>query len=167
MKIITCCHHEWACKPIPTSFGSIADKMRQKLMSRKAGDPFEASAIAHNKVDIKDGNDISPDFRCKKCDATKEVDHITRDKNGNITKIVQCKSDHSQAVGGESKKGVIIKPKQLKEDRKLIVAINACQHKTGVIAYLEYKLESGVAAENAKTFLMKNNPPLVTMIKRE
>ncbi|MEN8216460.1 MAG: hypothetical protein ABFS56_08805 [Pseudomonadota bacterium] len=34
-------------------------------------------------------NDISPDFRCKKCGATKEVDHITRDENGNITKVVQ------------------------------------------------------------------------------
>jgi len=162
--MIALCNHEWDCNPIPTSFGSIADKKLQKAVNRKAGDSFELSAIAHNEAEIKSGNDISPDFRCKKCGATKEVDHITRDENGNITKVVQCKSDYSQAAGGDSEKGVVIKPKQLKEDRKLIAAINECQKDSGVVAQLEYKLEAGEAAKDAKAFLMKKNPPIVTIL---
>ena len=162
--MIKLCNHDWDCKPLPTNFGSIADKKLQKMVSHKVGDLYEVSAITHNEADIKSGNDISPDFKCKKCGATKEVDHITRDENGNITKVVQCKSDCSQGAGGDSEKGVIIKPKQLKEDRKLIAAINECQKDSGVMAQLEYKLEAGEAAQDAKAFLMKKNPPIVTFV---
>jgi hypothetical protein len=145
----------------------LAQLLRKKLrkaISHKVGDYFEFYAIVHNESEIKSGDDISPDFRCKKCGATKEVDHITRDENGNITKVVQCKSDHSKVAGGDSEKGVIIKPKQLKEDRKLVAAINESQKNSGVLAQLEYKLEAGEAAEDAKIFLMKKNPPIVTFI---
>jgi len=163
--MITLCNHEWNCNPLPTkNFGSIADKKLQKMVSHNAGDVFEMFAISHNEANIKSGNDLNPDFRCKKCGATKEVDHITRDEKGNITKIVQCKSDYSKVAGGDSEKGVIIKPKQLKEDRKLIAAINECQKDSNVVAQLEYKLEAGEAAQDAKAFLMKKNPPIVTIV---
>lgn len=134
------------------------------LAVSKKGDLFEVSAITHNESDINSGDDISVDFRCKKCGATKEIDHITRDENGKITKVVQCKSDYSKAAGGDSEKGVLIKPKQLKEDRRLVAAINECQKDSGVVAQLEYKLEAGESALDAKTFLMKKNPPIVTLL---
>lgn len=153
------CNHDWDCKPIPRSPGKTTDEMIRKVGQKKdAGAAFEARAAGHNKANIKSGDDVSPDFECKKCHDRKEVDHITRDANGNITKVVQCKSDQSKAAGGTSNKGVIIKPKQLREDCKVIDSINACQKNSGVQARLEYKLQAGAAADQAEKFLQKMTP---------
>ncbi|BAP55292.1 hypothetical protein THII_0995 [Thioploca ingrica] len=161
------CNHEWECVPKATHHGENVEEVAKdkEEKCKKVGDPFEAQAIRHNKKDIKSGKDIGPDFKCKKCPATKEVDHVTRDDQGNITKIVQCKSDQSKATGGDSEKGVIIKPDQLREDRKLIESINECQKNSGVKTQLEYKLQKGESAKDAERFLKKKKPPIVTIIE--
>ena len=159
------CDHEWDCKPVPKNPGTpVQDMINQVAKGKNAGAAFEARAASHNKADIKSGDDISPDFKCKKCGNTKEVDHITRDANGNITKVVQAKADLSTAAGGTSAKGVKIKPKQLYEDKKVIQAINDCQKNSGVKAQLQYKLQTGTAALEAEKFLIKSSVPLITMV---
>ena len=159
------CDHEWDCEPVSVGSDSLEEKKSKLSEGKKAGDLFELRAVQHNENEIKSGADVGAEFVCKKCPATKEIDHLTRDENGHITGIVQCKSDQSKAAGGDSEKGVKIKPKQLKEDRKALAAINERQKESGVEAKLEYKLEEGESAEQAKTFLMKKNPPIVTMVK--
>ena len=159
------CDHEYECKPIPREGqkekgidGAIADKR----LGPNAGDPFEARAIEHNRAEIVDSADISPDFKCKKCPLRREVDHVTRDANGQITKIVQCKSDQSKL--DPTKKGVIVTPKQLKETRKVAAAVTACQTASGTECKVQYKLEGGAAAGEAAKFLLKSQPPIVTMV---
>ncbi|NVB37396.1 hypothetical protein G6O69_06100 [Pseudenhygromyxa sp. WMMC2535] len=56
-----------------------------------------------------------------------------------------------------------IKPRQLKEDRKLKQAIDMCQ-KGAPPVDIEYKLERGEAAEDAAEFLRKKQPPVVTFV---
>lgn len=159
------CNHDYDCEPIPRDGmaakgidGAIADKRS----GPNAGDPFEARAIEHNRGQIADSKDISPDFKCKKCKLRREVDHVTRDANGNITSVVQCKSDQSKV--DPTKKGVIVTPKQLKETRKVAAAITACQADSGVECKVQYKLEAGAAAVEAEKFLLKSSPPVVTMV---
>lgn len=155
----TKCNHEWDCTPIPRK-----NKSKKKAGGSKAGDAFEEKAREHNKDDIKSEDDLNPDFKCNKCGARKEVDHITRDGDGNITKVVDAKSDQSKAAGGSSEKGVNINTKQLREGRKIITAINERQKDSGVEATLQYKLEDGDAAKEAEKFLLKKDPPIVTRI---
>lgn len=157
------CDHEYDCKPVAEKSGkSIDEKVADKRANTtNAGFPFEAKAIEHNKADIQSGDDVSCSFKCKKCPLSREVDHITRDSSGNITKVVQCKSDQGTAAGT---KGVIVDAKQLKESRKVVKAINECQKDSGVEAKLEYKLEAGDAANEAEKFLKKSSPPIVTMV---
>lgn len=155
----TKCDHDWDCKPIPRK-----QKSEKTSAGGNAGDAFEKKAREHNKADIKSEDDVNPDFQCKKCRARKEVDHITRDDQGNITKVVDAKSDHSVGAGGDSAKGVNISPKQLREGRKIVAAISECQKDSGVVAQLQYKLEDGDAAKEAEKFLLKKDPPIVTRI---
>ena len=111
-----------------TDVSSIDDKTAKLREGKKAGDDFEARCVGHNRSQIQDGADVNPSFRCKNegCSATKEIDHVTRaSPGGPITKIVQCKSDQSKL--DPTKKGVIIKPSQLREDRKLKKSIDKCQ----------------------------------------
>jgi hypothetical protein len=161
-----CSNHIWDCTPHPQKGGqSIDDHLARLDEAKKEGDPFEKRAVEHNRKDIHSGDDIGVEFRCKNkgCSATKEVDHITRSgPGGPITKIVQCKSDQSKVNGG---KGVTIKPKQLREDRKLRDALDACQQGTGAKVQIEYKLEAGDAANAAADFLRKNEPPLIQMVQ--
>ena len=151
------CNHDWDCTPIPK-------KKKKKSSAGQAGDAFEKKALDHNKDDIKSEDDVNPSFDCNKCPTRKEVDHITRDDKGNITKVVEVKSDHSVAAGGASRKGININTKQLREGRKIVASINECQKDSGVEAKLEYKLEDGKAALEAEKFLLKKDPPIVTRI---
>lgn len=158
-------NHAWDSTPHPQKGGlSVADHLARLAMAKKEGDPFEKRAVEHNRKDIHSGDDIGVEFRCKNqgCSATKEVDHITRSAPGGpITKIVQCKSDQSKVNGG---KGVTIKPKQLREDRKLRDALNTSQQGSGATVQIEYKLEAGDAANAAADFLRKSEPPLIQMV---
>ncbi len=154
------CNHEWNCTPIPRK----KKKSGERAGGSKAGDAFEEKAREHNQDDIKSDDDLNPDFECNKCGQRKEVDHITRDDNGNITKVVDAKSDQSKAAGGSSEKGVSINTKQLREGRKIVAAINECQKDSGVETKLQYKLEDGDAAKEAEKFLLKKDPPIVTRI---
>jgi hypothetical protein len=162
------CNHEYDCKPILNKHNkgkTIDEAIDDKKAGKNAGDDFEARALVHNRNQIKSSDEISPYFKCKKegCTLQREVDHITTDNNGNITKIVQCKSDQSKL--DPTKKGVIVPPKQLKESRKLAAAVNECQKNTGVTCELEYKLEDTESGKKAKEFLEKKDPPRITMVK--
>jgi hypothetical protein len=159
------CDHEYSCVPIPNKKNqgkSIDEAIQAKRDGKNAGDPFEARALEHNRAQVRSSDDISPDFQCKKCGLRREVEHICRDENGNITQIVQCKSDQSKL--DPTKKGVIVTPKQLKESRKVVAAVNECQQSSGVECKLEYKLEDGASGQKAKEFLEKKEPPTVTMV---
>jgi hypothetical protein len=163
-----CDDHDYECEPVAVGQGTTEEKAQNMIDNpKKDGDAFEGRALLHNKDDVNpDGTDAGCEFRCKKdnCSFTKEVDHVTRDGDGNITKIVQCKSDMSKVPGNEGKKGVIIKPPQLKEDRKLAKQLSDCQKDSGVEVEVEYKLEQGEAANHAEAFLKKKAPPIVTQI---
>jgi hypothetical protein len=154
------CDHDWECTPIKRPSKSIDDVKKELQVGKKAGDPFEAAAVEHNRKQIADGSDVGANFRCKKCKTTKEVDHVLKDSSGKTVGIVQCKADFSAATG----KGVTIKPAQLKEDRKLVKSINECQKDSGVKAELTYKLQKGTAADKAAEFLMKEAPPNIVMV---
>jgi len=158
----SCKEHEYECTPIAKQDAStVADKAAELLNGPKAGDPFESRCVTHNQEDIQSASDIGCDFRCKNCSLTKEVDHVTRDTPGGpIRKIVQCKSDQSKKDGA---KGAIIKYKQLREDRKLREAIESCQPSEPP-PKIEYKLESGEAAQESANFLRKKDPPLITFV---
>lgn len=156
-----CGDHDWECHPIERKKSNIDEVVIKLENGNKAGDKFEARCVKHNQNDIQSGEDIGAEFRCKNCPATKEIDHVTRNKsNGAITKIVQCKSDQSKISGN---KGVKIKPAQLREDRKLNLAISECQESDPPVE-IEYKLEAGDAAQHAADFLKKKDPPIITFV---
>lgn len=155
------CDHDWECEPIkPKEPQTKAHKVADLKAGKNAGDPFEAKCVEHNNSQIRTGDDVGCDFRCKKCKGVKEVDHVTRNADGKITKIVQCKADIAGPKGG---KGVQVKPAQLAEDRKLVKAITECNGGSPE-AKVEYKLQAGPSGDEAKKFLEKKLPPIITMV---
>jgi hypothetical protein len=80
------------------------------------------------------------------------------------TRFISSDLNGMPIVFNDQWKRTVIKPKQLKEDRRLVAAINECQKDSGVVAQLEYKLEAGESALDAKAFLMKKAPPIVTLL---
>lgn len=132
------CIHEWSFEKAEKAY--TADQKKERLRkSSQTGDAFEATAADHNK--INDGEDMSgPNkqsklhAKCKKCGKMTEIDHVTREENGKLDSIVECKSGNSGVKGPQALERIEI-AKQL-----------GCKAK--------YKLQAGDGADKAERFLL-------------
>jgi hypothetical protein len=134
------CAHEWEIPPDKS--GDDAQKKKKDL--RDTGDPadkFEADAADHNNVTDGDCMSGPPEEAksklypfCKKCgERGGEIDHVERDQNGNVTKIVECKSGNCHIDADQM-------------NRQQAIAKN-------MGATHEYKLQAGAGADKGEAFI--------------
>lgn len=147
-----CPPHQWEIRT-PRESRTVAEKRkrlaREARESKRKGDRdsansyvFEGKAAKHNKVtdgnDMSGANDASKLYvHCKICNKrNREVDHVLRDKDGNISAVVEVKSGNAE-----------IKPKQLYALKEITSQLGAS---------LVYKLQQGDGAPKASEFLQKH-----------
>lgn len=150
-----CPPHRWEIR-VPRESRTVAEKRkrlaREARAARREGDRdtanshiFEGKAAKHNEVtdgnNMSGANDASKLYvHCKACNKrNREIDHVLRDKDGNITAVVEAKSGNAE-----------IKPKQL-------YALKEITSQLGVS--LIYKIQKGDGAPKASEFLLKHNHP--------
>ena len=133
----TPCDHDWELEK-PKKLDTADEKKARLRKTGILGDAFEADAAVHNK--IKNGDDLSGTnkaskiyAKCKKCGKKTEIDHVTRDENGYLDSIVECKSGNSGIKGKQAIERIDIAKKL------------GCKAK--------YKIQAGDGADKAEKFL--------------
>lgn len=100
------CAHEWEIEKPEKKYSS-AEKKDRLRKTGNIGDAFEADAADHNNItngeDLSGPNKASKLYsKCKKCRKMVEIDHITRNNDGTISSIVECKSGNSGIKGKQA-----------------------------------------------------------------
>ena len=104
-KAKPCIHQWWLAKPAQQY---TAEQKKARLRhSDEPGNQFEAAAADHNG--ITDGDDMSGEnpvsklfARCKNCPKYFELDHVTRNDDGTLESIVECKSAGADIKGAQA-----------------------------------------------------------------